>query len=104
MDFELPDPLTPEECAQLAFIWPKLKALTVSGLIGIDLTRCWVDREILPLSRHDALMCEYDSDFNNPQSFSNLTHDSNEVNKAMKKLLGETKEACCKIGLELFYT
>lgn len=37
----------------------RMKALLAHGLTGRDLTRCWVDWQIQPLSVRDRLRCEY---------------------------------------------
>ncbi|KAI5018563.1 hypothetical protein ZWY2020_043451 [Hordeum vulgare] len=60
MDFKLPEKLIEEEESKFIPIFSELWSLTNNGLIGIDLFRCWVEWNILPLSRRDGLMCEYD--------------------------------------------
>ena len=102
MDFELPEMLTEEEEATFVPIFGKLRALTTKGLTGIDLIRCWIEWQIMPLSRREGLMCQYDGNLNNAQRFTNVMLDTEEINSPVKKLCGETKEACSKIGLKPF--
>jgi hypothetical protein len=98
----LPSKLTATERAQHAHIFPKIKALIANGLTGIDLTRCWVSWRILPLSRWAGLMCEYDGSVNNPQRFNKTPLSDKEINAIVKTLLGESQEACSKVGLNPF--
>ena len=97
-----PDALTPKEQAAHTFVWVKLKSPNANGLTGVDLIRCWEEWCIMPLSRRDGLMCHYNCDLNNAQRFTNVMLDSEEVNSLVKKLCGEPKEACSKIGLKPF--
>ena len=66
MDFKLPEKLTEEEESEFIPIFSELRSLTNNGLIGIELFRCWVELNILPLSCRNGLMCEYDGTVNHP--------------------------------------
>lgn len=99
---ELPSKLTATERAQHAHIFPKVRALIANGLTRIDLTRCWVSWRILPLSRRGALMCEYTGSVNDPQHFNKTPLSDKEINAIVKLLLGESQEACKKVGLNPF--
>jgi len=101
---DLPDRLSTEERAQYATTIAKIKALIANGLTGIDLTRCWVGWNIMPLSRRNRLMFEYTGELNDPLRFSNAPLTEEEVNSTVKTLLGEKQEACNKAGLKPFYT
>ena len=81
----------------------KLRALIANGLTGIDLTRCWISWRIQPLSLRGDLMCNYTGDPTDVQRLSQVNLSEDEVNKATKKLLGETQEKCNKTGLAPFY-
>ena len=99
----LPDRLSNEERAQYATTIAKIKALIANGLTGVDLTRCWVGWNILPLSRRDRLMCKYSGEPNDPLRFSSAELTEAEINSTVKTLLGEKQEACNRTGLEPFY-
>jgi len=101
---DLPDRLSTEERAQYATSIAKIKALIANGLTGVDLTRCWVSWNILPLSRRARLMYEYTGELNDPLRFSTAQLTEQDVNSTVKTLLGEKQEACNKTGLKPFYT
>jgi hypothetical protein len=71
--------------------------------MGVDLTRCWITWRILPLSRRTGLMCNYSGDSKDAQWFSPVNLEADDINKIVKKLLGESQEAGNKTGLSLFY-
>jgi hypothetical protein len=96
--FELPGWASQEEHAQVAHVYPKLRALLANGLTGVDLTRCWITWKILPLSRRDDLMCNYSGESTDPQRFSPIDMSADDINKAMKKLLGSLKKYATKHG------
>lgn len=102
MDFEPPEKLTDEEEASLAPVFAKLRALTANGLIGIDLICCWVEWRIMPLSRRDGLMCEYDDNLNHLQCFYNVMLAEEDIVNIVKKQCGELIKNCSKIGLKPF--
>ena len=102
MDFKLPEKLTEEEESEFIPIFSELRSLTNNGLIGIDLFRCWVEWNILPLSRRDGLMCEYDGSVDHPQCFHHKKLAERDIVGVIKKLTGESLEECAKIGLKAF--
>ena len=103
MDFELPGWAPQEERSQHASIYPKLRALLANGLAGVDLTRCWVSWRILPLSLRNNLMYAYSGDLDDAQRYNNYSLDADEINRIVKKLLGENQETCSKDRLKPFY-
>ena len=98
----LPSKLTAMERAQHAHIFSKVKALTANGLTGVDLTRCWVSWRIMPLSRRNGLMCEYDGSYDHPQRFNKTPLFEKDINAIVKSLLGESQETCSRVGLKPF--
>ena len=100
---DLPDRLSTDERAQYATTIAKIKTLIANGLTGVDLARCWVGWNILPLSRRARLMHEYTGESNDPLRFSNAELTEAEINGTVKTLLGEKQEACNKTGLKPFY-
>ncbi|KAI4990147.1 hypothetical protein ZWY2020_038510 [Hordeum vulgare] len=102
MDSKLPEKLTEEEELEFIPIFSELKSLTNNGLIGIDLFRCWVEWNILPLSRRDGLMYEYDGTVNHLQCFHHKRLSESEIVGIIKKLTGDPLEECAKIGLKAF--
>src|SRR6266566_3173668 len=66
----LPERMTAAERVKYAPVYTKIKALLANGLIGVDLTRCWVSWKILPLSRRDQLMCEFTGELDDPLCFN----------------------------------
>ncbi|KAI5013503.1 hypothetical protein ZWY2020_034615 [Hordeum vulgare] len=103
MDFKLPEKIIEEEESEFIPIFSELKSLTNNGLIGIDLFRCWIEWNILPLSQRDGLMYEYDGTVDHPQCFNRKRLSENEIFGIIKKQTGETLEECAKIGLKAFY-
>jgi len=101
---ELPDRLSTTDRAKYAASIAKIKALIANGLTGVDLTRCWVSWNVMPLSRRDRLMSEYTGELDDPLRYSNAQLTEQEVNSIVKTLLGEKQEACNKTGLKPFYT
>ncbi|KAI4980989.1 hypothetical protein ZWY2020_021474 [Hordeum vulgare] len=102
MDFKLREKLTEEEESEFIPIFSELKPLINNGLIRIDLFRCWIEWNILPLSRRDGLMYEYDDRIDHPQCFSRKILSESEIVGVIKKQTGETLEECAKIGLKAF--
>ena len=102
MDFKLPEKLTEEEEATFVPIFAKLRALTVNGLTGIDLIRCLVEWSIMPLSRRNGFICEFNGNLNHPQCFYNVRLEEEDIVEIVKKLSGEPVENCSKIGLKPF--
>ena len=91
------------ERAQYGPTFSKIRALLANGLTGVDLTRCWVSCRILPLSRRNALMCQYTGEVNDPQRFNQTPLTDQDLNTIVKSLLGEPQAACSKTGLSPFY-
>ena len=87
MNFQLPEPVTSEEQAAQKSVWHWIRALNANCLAGVDLIRCWIGWRIMPVSHREGLMCQYDT---------------KDINSLMKKLCGEPKQACSKIGLKPF--
>ncbi|KAI5008362.1 hypothetical protein ZWY2020_009410 [Hordeum vulgare] len=102
MDFKLPAKLTEEEESTFIPVFSQLRSLTNNGLTGIDLARCWVEWRILPLSRRDGLMCEYDGSENHPQCFFHTRLTEEDIVEMIRKLTSEPLENCTKIGLKTF--
>ena len=102
MDFKFPDKLTEEEESEFIPLFSDLKFLYNNGLIGIDLFRCWIEWNILPLSRRDGLMYDYDGTLEHPQRASRRQLSESEIVGVIKRLTGESLEECAKIGLRGF--
>ncbi|KAI5012421.1 hypothetical protein ZWY2020_024555 [Hordeum vulgare] len=100
--FKLPDKLTEEEESDFIPVLSKLRSLTNNGLTGIDLIRCWVEWRILPLSRRDGLMCEFDGTLDHPQCYLRTSLTENDIVSIIKKLTGEPLAKCGQIGLKPF--
>ncbi|KAI4967084.1 hypothetical protein ZWY2020_031065 [Hordeum vulgare] len=101
-NFKLPDKLTEEEESDFIPVLSELRSLTNNGLTGIDLIRCWVEWRILPLSRRDGLMCEFDGTLDHPQCYFRTTLTENDIVSMIKKLTGEPLAKCSQIGLMPF--
>ena len=78
-NFKLPDKLTEEEESDFIPVLSELRSLTNNGLTGIDFIRCWVEWRILPLSRRDGLMCEFDGTLDHPQCYFRTTLTENDI-------------------------
>ena len=92
MDFDFPSRVILEEHAQATPVYSKLRALLANGLMGVDLTGCWVTWRIMPLSRRPGLTCNYSGDSTDAQRYSSDDLEADEINKVVKKLPGETRE------------
>ena len=76
----------------------RMKALLAHGLIGTDLTRCWVSWQIQPLSVRDRLMCEY-TGRGDSMCFAQNEIPSAALVTACKKFLAERIEDIKRVGL-----
>lgn len=102
-DATFPDRLTPGDRKKYEPTMAKIRALVANGLTGVDLARCWVNWQIMPLSRRDWLMYEYTGELNDSLRFTNPVTPE-DTNATVKTILGEKMEICCKEGLKPFYT
>ncbi|KAI5013561.1 hypothetical protein ZWY2020_037074 [Hordeum vulgare] len=100
MDFKFTDKLAEEEESEFIPLFLDLKFLYNNGLIGIDMFRCWIEWNILPLSRRDELM--YDGTLEHPQCSSRRQLSESEIIGVIKRLTSESLEECAKIGLNGF--
>lgn len=91
-----------EEMEKLKPYFPKINALISHGLIGVDLTWCWISWRIQPLGLRGFIMCNYTDEPKDAQRFSSVALLEDEITKATKKLLGETREKCNLTGLPPF--
>ncbi len=98
-NFKLPDKLTEEEESEFIPILSELRSLTNTSLTGVDLIRCWVEWRILPLSRRDGLMCEFDGTLAHPQCYFHMALTEKDIVTIIKKLTGEPAGKCGQIGL-----
>ena len=103
LNFDPPSKIIPEEHAVALLFLSRAKALLAHGLLGVDLTRCWVSWKILPLSRRPDLMCEYSGEPSDPQRFTIDNFTVEEVFKTLRTLLDESQENCDKVGLPPFF-
>ena len=55
------------------------------------------------MSRHGDLMYNYSSGLNDAQRYNDEDLQADEINRIVKKLLGENQETCSKDGLKPFY-
>ncbi|KAI5003410.1 hypothetical protein ZWY2020_030570 [Hordeum vulgare] len=101
-NFKLPDKLTEEEESDFIPVLSELRSLTNNGLTGVDLIRCWVEWRILPLSRRDGLMCEFDGTLDHLQCYFHTALTENDIVTIIKKLTGEPAAKCGQIGLKPF--
>ncbi|KAI5012274.1 hypothetical protein ZWY2020_024408 [Hordeum vulgare] len=102
INFKLLDKLTEEEESEFIPILSELRSLTNNGLTGVDLIRCWVEWRILPLSRRDGLMCEFDGTLDHPQCYFHTALTEKDIVAIIKKLTGEPAGKCGQIGLKPF--
>ena len=102
VNFKLPDKLTEEEESEFVPILSELRSLTNNGLTGVDLIRCWVEWRILPLSRRDGLMCEFDGTLDHPQCYFHTALTEKDIVAIIRKLTGEPAAKCGQIGLKPF--
>ena len=79
----------------------RIKALLAHGLVGTDLTRCWVDWQIQPLSIRDRLMCEY-SDLNDPMRYVHTQLAPAALVTACRKYLANSKDKILTVRLAPF--
>ncbi|KAI5018704.1 hypothetical protein ZWY2020_043592 [Hordeum vulgare] len=102
VNFKLPDKLTEEEESEFVPVLYELRSLTNNGLTGVDLIRCWVEWRILPLSRREGLMCEFDGTLDHPQCYFHTALTEKDIVAIIKKLTGEPTTKCGQIGLKPF--
>ena len=74
-----------------------------NGLTGVDLARCWISWNILPLSRRSGLMCKYTGSVDDPLRHTNIQLSDDEVTDVVKKMLNEPEHLCAQTGLLPFY-
>uniref|UniRef100_A0A453A316 Uncharacterized protein n=1 Tax=Aegilops tauschii subsp. strangulata TaxID=200361 RepID=A0A453A316_AEGTS len=92
-----------EERPALEPMYSKINALIAHGLSAIDLTRCWMSWRIQPLSLRNRLMHEYTGELEDDLHFSDKELSSSDLMKAIKKLLGETREKIAIVGFAPFF-
>ena len=92
------------ERAQLPAIMSRAKALLAHGLSGVDLVRCWIQWQIQPVAMRPKMICQYSGSPDDSLRFSRTELSEAEVLKNVKRLVGETRQACTTIGLAPFYT
>ncbi|KAI5020137.1 hypothetical protein ZWY2020_045025 [Hordeum vulgare] len=102
-NFKLPDKLTEEEESDFIPVFSELRSVTNNGLTELDLIRCWVEWRILPLSRRDGLMCEFDGTLDHPQCYFHTALTEKDIVTIIKKLTSEPAGKYGQIGLKPFF-
>jgi hypothetical protein len=97
-----PSKLTAIEKAETKKHVSRIRALVASGLTGVDLTRCWVAWQILPLSRRNNLIHTYTGETTDSQWYSSINLMDAQVEAVVQTLIKVSAEEAKKVGLKPF--
>ena len=86
---------------KIELVLGQIKALLAHGLLGTDLTRCWVEWQVQPLSVRDRLMCEY-SGLDDPMRYAHTQLAPAALVTACRKYLANSKNEIFTVGLAPF--
>ena len=98
----LPDKLTPAERKKLVPTIRRVQALLGNGLTGVDLIRCWVASQIIPLSRRPGLICSYTRGTDDPLCHSSLHLTEEAIVEMATTLVNSKYEDYNLVGLNPF--
>ena len=80
----------------------KHRSRGVTGLIGVDLIRCWIAWRIIPLSHRSGLMYTYTGGADDPLRHSSLRLTEEGIVVMATTLVNSKYEDCSQVGLNPF--